>query len=130
MTWILQRHALSAWLVCMPKLATAVSASVVLVGALPQPLAAQAQARVTNVSRGSSVLSHHHRVRSVHPGGQMRTLMRPQRALNARSALMQDVARQSATNAWRARWTVMATLPLPAQRAMQASTGRREASDR
>ena len=130
MTWILQRHALSAWLVCMPKLAIVVSASAVLVGALPQPLAAQAQARVTNVSRGSSVLSHRHRVRFVRLGGQMRTLMRPQPALNARSALMQDVARQSATNARQDRWTVIATLPLPAQCAMQASTGKREASGR
>ena len=127
---ILQRHVSSAWLVCMPKVATLVSASAVLVAALPHLLAVQAQAHVTNVKRGSSVRSRHHRVRFVSLGRQMRTLMRLQRALNAQPALTQDVARHSATNAWQDRWIVMATLQLPALCAMQASTGTREASGR
>ena len=114
----------------MPKVATLVSASAVLVAALPQLLAVQAQAHVANVSRGSSVRSRHHRVRFVSLGRQMRTLMRLQRALNAQPALMQDVARHSATNAWQDRWTVMATLQLLALCAMQASTGTQEASGR
>ena len=127
---ILQRHVLSVWLVCMPKVATLVSASAVLVAALPQLLAVQAQARVTNVSRGSSVRSHHHRVRFVSLGRQMRTLMLLQRARNAQPALTQDVARQNATSVWQDRWTVMATLQLPALCATQASTGKWEASGR
>ena len=80
---ILQRHALSAWLVFMPKVGTLVSASAVAVAALPQVLAVQAQARVTNVRQGSSVRSHRRRVRFVQLGEQMRTLMRPRRVLNA-----------------------------------------------
>ena len=127
---ILRHHVLSAWPVCMPKVATLVSASAVLVAALPQLLAVQAQARVTNVNQGSSVRSRRHRVRFVSLGRRMRTLMRLQRALNAQPALTQDVARQNATNAWQDRWTVMAALQLPALCAMQASTGKQEASDR
>ena len=127
---ILRHHVLSAWLVCMPKVVTLVSASAVLVAALPHLLAVQAQARVKNVSRGSSVCSRHHRVRFVSLGRRMRTLMRLQRALNAQPALTQDVARQSATNVRWDRWTVIGALQLPALCAMQASTGTQEASGR